>query len=158
MRFSTSIMGGDDECDLEGKIIDVCEVDHRKFMINPNIFTKEIFEKNFDRIIEKIDEYANLRNKFPIAYKVLGRFVLLTGIDISEEIRDLIIKATNWSYEKDIWIGKENIAESKRNLKELRDKIIRYKPGIPDPLKADLRSPCSLREYESLFNSLSRRN
>ena len=75
---------------------------------------------NSDKILNLIEEYATYT--FPVAYKVLDRFILLIGVEVTERVKNLIIKATDWEYEDDLWEGgfKE---ERKFQLKDMRKKI-----------------------------------
>ncbi len=128
-RFSLSIMGADAECDFASKIhYEACGLDDNSKL------TKEIFEKNLDKVMEVVREYT--KYKFHVAFKVLGRFVLLFGVAIPDKIRSLIVEATDWYYEDVDWNDQDE--EKRRDiLRDLREKIENYTPGIPNPINED---------------------
>jgi len=129
-------MAGDLPWDIEYFIInEVCGLSHDEYIRNNKILTKQIFQKNFNKIVEGIDEF--FFDNIYTAYLVLGRFVLLLGADITEEIRAFIIHACNRPLEKYRWAPDE-IEDRKCVIEELKTKIENYKNGIPDPISEDL--------------------
>ena len=129
-------MGGEEQWDLEYNIVhDCCGLDVNAYFDNMTILTRKIFEDNFKKIVKEIEIHAGF--KFHIAYQVLGRFILLLGAKITEELRDLIIEATDWSREEDLWDA-ELEHERKFRLNDLKEKIERYSPGKCDPIEEDL--------------------
>ena len=136
MDVSVNIMAGDLPWDIEYFIVnEICGLDHKEYWKNNRILTKELFQENFDKIIEGIEEL--FFNNIYTAYLVLGRFVLLLGADITEEIRAFIIHTCYRPLEKYRWTPDE-IEDRKYVIKELKTKIESYKNGIPDPLSEDL--------------------
>ena len=63
-----------------------------------------------------------------LAYQVLGYFVLLSGAEIPDTIRDNILETSALDYEIEIWpdFWKE---DRKFYLNELQEKIKNHKPG-----------------------------
>ena len=136
MDTSVNIMAGDLPWDIEYFIVnEVCGLDHEKYRKENRILTKELFQENFDKIINGIEEL--FFNNTYTAYIVLGRFILLLGANITEEIRAFIIHTCNRPLEKYKWTPDE-IEDRKYVLKELKAKIESYQNGLPDPLSEDL--------------------
>jgi hypothetical protein len=136
MKDTETIMGGDDQFHLEYSIIEkACGLDYNDYLKDKRILTRELFELNFEKVNEIIEDYSNF--KFHTAYQVLGRFILLLGARITEDIRALIIDACDWIYEEDTW-PPWSVAERKFRLKDLENKIKKYKNGNIDPIEEDL--------------------
>jgi len=127
-------MGGDEQLDIEYKIVhNVCGLDFNDYLKDKKLLTKDLFENNLDKIMKIIKSRHNSR----IAYQVVGRFVLLLGIDIPIETKNFIIHAADWRYEEDLW-SVNFLEERKFYLKDFRKKILTYRSGVPNPLIEDL--------------------
>lgn len=124
-KLTAEIMEGDEESDLESFFIKACGLDLRDYHKDNRILTRNIFEKNFDKIMEIVERRDSRRN----TYLVLGYFILLTGSYLPDDLKIKIIDASKWEHEKGLWDDKF-VRERKFYLKDLRDKIRSHKPGV----------------------------
>ncbi|MBN1801259.1 MAG: hypothetical protein JW891_07115 [Candidatus Lokiarchaeota archaeon] len=130
------IMQGSFQMDLESKLTEFWDLDLGTFLDNKldpkkSPLKKEIFEKNLSKVLGYIDALNGtliVLTQKRIAYQVLGYFVLLTGAEISEDLNEKILIASDFQREKHKWpeFWRE---EREFCLNELRESIINHKPG-----------------------------
>jgi len=124
-KLTAEIIEGDEESDLISFFIKACGISLRDFHNDSRILTKEIFEANFDKVLDIVETRSSSRK----TYLILGYLILLTGSHLPADLRSKIIEATKWEYEKGLW-DERFIRERKFYLRDLRDKIRAHKPGV----------------------------
>lgn len=124
-KVTAEIMEGDEESDLESFFVKACGIDLRAYHKDRRILTKEIFEANFDNIMEIVEKRASSRK----TYLVLGYFILITGAFLPEGLRTKIVDASKWEHEKGYWDGRF-VRKRKFYLKDLREKVKAHRPGV----------------------------
>jgi len=67
-----------------------------------------------------------------LAFQVLGFFLMQVGANISDELKQLILKNTEWKDDAPYLIKRKHQEERKKLLYEFREKIKNYISGIPD--------------------------
>jgi len=123
-KLTAEIMEGDEESDLASFFIKACGLNYRDFLDDDRILTREIFENNFNNIMQIVEQRSNRRK----TYIILGYFILLTGARLPNDLKVKIIKAANWEYEKGLW-EERLIRERKFCLKDFQEKIQAHKTG-----------------------------
>jgi len=124
-KLTAEIIEGDEESDLISFFIKACGISLRDFHNDSRVLTKEIFEANFDKVLDIVETRSSSRK----TYLILGYLILLTGSHLPADLRSKIIEATKWEYEKGLW-DERFIRERKFYLRDLRDKIRAHKPGV----------------------------
>ncbi len=66
-----------------------------------------------------------------LAYMVLGVFLMEDGGKMTKELREDVLKYSDWEYEKHQFKNVEERELRKKNLIEFREKVKEYIPGIP---------------------------
>ncbi|MHA1491809.1 MAG: hypothetical protein ACTSRI_19420, partial [Promethearchaeota archaeon] len=124
-KATPEIMEGDLASDLSSFILEACGLGpHDIYGIDIyGVLTREIFEKNFDKVVKEVNYYSNNE-----AFLVLGYFVLLTGANITEKLRQKIYTSAYWINEYGTWPD-ECIDERKFYLKDFQEKIKNHRPG-----------------------------
>ncbi len=92
--WSYNVMGGDTPLDHLDNIAEICGL-HRT-ADNPYNFTKDILEKNLERIALNIQNDDMFTDDNEIAWQVLGHLVLEHNIDLPPAIRGYIIASFEW--------------------------------------------------------------
>ncbi|MHA1489710.1 MAG: leucine-rich repeat domain-containing protein [Promethearchaeota archaeon] len=125
-KATPKIMEGDLASDLGYFILEACGLgSYDIYDININgVLTREIFENNFDKVMKEVKSYSFNHE----AFLVLGYFVLLTGANITEKLRQKIYISADWINEAGTWPD-ECIDERKFHLKDLQEKIKNHRPG-----------------------------
>lgn len=125
--WSYSILGNDDamECYYKytGIIIDhlpesICEVYHEGI---PDEVYQQLIEKYYGQLVE-----CAHKHKSRLAFFVLGEFLMSHGAKLTEDLKQKILKYSDWRYEKDQLKKKKDRLERKKFLAEFREKIISY--------------------------------
>ena len=120
--FDPSIIGNDDAYDSKFQIVSTCGIIWEEYLINEDILTREVFEKNIHRILKTINCSDH------ITYQVLGALALRTGSYLPSDIKRLIINACNIEHDDINWGRKFGIREI--YLRDLREKIVNHTDGI----------------------------
>lgn len=123
------IMEGDGEADVEISLVESCGLNYEKYINNKEILTKSLLESHLDELIKIVD---NMNHH--VAYLILGVLILKTGSQISDNLREKIIKAADWKYDQDNYIlkntdDKEFLELRKKILINFQELIQNYKPG-----------------------------
>ena len=80
-----------------------------------------LIERAFDNLVAHA-----YKKKSRLAFMVLGVFLMLYGNKIPEELRQTILKYSDWEYEKDQLKNEKDRDERKRFLDDFREKIKNY--------------------------------
>ena len=125
--WSYSIEGNDEAWSLTSDFIDI-KLDHltpeenKKYPRNvPESMDKVLIERAYDRLVA----YA-YEKRSRLAFMILGEFFMLHKIKITEELRHIILKYSDWEYEKNQLKKKKDRKERKEFLDDFRDKIKKY--------------------------------
>ncbi|NVM18021.1 MAG: leucine-rich repeat domain-containing protein [Candidatus Lokiarchaeota archaeon] len=127
-RTSPNVLGDDDEeLDTASFMLEACGIDfYTDFYQNERILTRENLEKNFAALKKMVDNRSFRR----APYFVIGYFILITGAELLEDLRNEILEAASWKHEASLnWLDKSNRAERKICLKDFRQKIRAHTPG-----------------------------
>ncbi len=125
--WSYSIKGNDEASNLDSDFIDIM-IDHltpeenKKYPRRiPDSMDKILIERAYDKLVA----YA-YEKKSRLAFMVLGCFLMLSKVKITEELKQTILKYSDWEYEKDHLKNKKDREERKRFLDDFREKIKKY--------------------------------
>ncbi|MBA7541508.1 hypothetical protein ES705_33822 [subsurface metagenome] len=131
--MSITIMGGDDQADIESYIVTICGLDYEEYLMDKKILTQSVFESHLVDIIDFIENSAYSR----IAYQVLGYFILKTGSMLPDNIKIKIIESSMWEDELDVW--EEHLQKSRKfHLDAFRNSIISHRRGVVTTLLEDV--------------------
>ena len=125
--WSYSIMGNDEASSLD---FDFIKIKNRYLTPEEDKrYPRNIPENMHEVLIERA--YGHLvahayRKESRLAFIVLGRFLMLNKGKITEELRQTILKYSDWEYEKDQLKSKKDRKERKRFLDDFREKIKNY--------------------------------
>ena len=125
--WSYCIMGNDEASVLNSDFISIM-IDHltseecEKFpQIVPDSMDKILIERAYDQFVA----YA-YEKKSRLAFMVLGCFLMLNEGKLTEELKQTILKYSDWEYEKGQLKNKKDRKERKKFLDDFRDKIKKY--------------------------------
>jgi len=125
--WSYSIKGNDEAWHLSSDFIDIM-IDHltpeenKKYPRRiPDSMDKILIERAYDKLVACAYE-----KKSRLAFMVLGVFLMLHKSKITEELRQTILKYSDWEYEKDQLKSEEDRKERKKFLDDFREKIKNY--------------------------------
>ena len=113
--WSYSIEGNDEASNLEWDFIQIknsflTSEENKKYPRRiPDSLDKILIERAYDQLIA----YA-YEKKSRLAFMVLGCFLMLSKVKITEELRQTILKYSDWEYEKDQLKNKKDREERKR--------------------------------------------
>ena len=82
-----------------------------------------------NRCYEDLVEFAS-RQDSRLAFMVLGVVIMKYGAKMTEELRELILKYSDWSFERDQLENKRDRQERKKFLLDFREKIKDYQDGV----------------------------
>ena len=125
--WSYSIEGNDEASDLSFgftciKNDHLTPEENKKYPRNtPESMNKILIERAYDQLIA----YA-YEKKSRLAFMVLGVFLMLHKSKITEELRQTILKYSDWEYEKDQLKNEKDRKERKKFLDDFREKIKEY--------------------------------
>lgn len=119
MKETPCLLEGDDEADVEVTILKICGFE--SFQPIP---TREALEKQ----LEFGSELMTLLDRCEIGYLeyiVLGAFILKTGADLPQDLRERIIQTADWETDKWRWKGSNKKFQEERKdiLKDFQYKI-----------------------------------
>lgn len=118
-RSSARILDDDEEKDLLDFMLDACAIDSRDFFFDERVLTRENLEKNFNILLEMVENRSFRR----ASYFVIGYLILITGIKVSESLRQEILNNTQFSAEEGCWVMKDDEIKRKIYLKDFQEKI-----------------------------------
>ena len=125
--WSYSIMGNDEAWQLSFAFTciknDHCtpEEDKKYPRATPESMNRILIERAYDKLVS----YA-YEKESRLAFMVLGRVLMLHKIKITEELRQTILKYSDWEYEKNQLKNKKDREERKEFLNDFREKIKKY--------------------------------
>ncbi|MBY9015639.1 MAG: hypothetical protein KGD68_08115, partial [Candidatus Lokiarchaeota archaeon] len=125
--WSYSILGSDEASNLNSDFLDI-KIDHltpeesKKYPISiPENMHGILIERAYDQLIAHA--YAK---RSRLAFMVLGCFLMRYRIKITEELKQVILKYSDWEYEKDQLKNEIDREERKKFLKDFNEKIKNY--------------------------------
>ena len=118
-RAGVEILEDDEEADIASFMLNACGLETKDFYFNERVLTKENFEKNYNILLKMVEGRSFRR----ASYFVIGYFVLLTGGEISERLRQEILEAADWKHEEGYWSNKGYALKRKIYLKDFQEKI-----------------------------------
>jgi len=124
-RKGIEILKDDEEADIAGKMLEVCEIETREFYLNEKILTRENFERNNELLVKMVDGRTYRR----APYFVFGYLTLLTGSNLLNRLRTEILEVAKWENEMDYWLDEDWAIERKAYLEDFRNKILIHKSG-----------------------------
>ena len=133
-RDGVGILEDDEEADIAAFMLEACGIESWDFYGDERIFTTENFEKNL-HVLEKMaqlrrpEAIISINESGRAPYFVIGYFALLTGVRISEELRQDILEAAKWEHEEGYWLDEDFLIARKAYLKDFREKIHIHKAG-----------------------------
>ena len=125
--WSYSIEGNDEASSLNSDFIEIMidqltPEEDKKFPYKvPESMDNILIERAYDQLIAHTSE-----KKSRLAFMVLGCFLMLHKCEITEELRQTILKYSDWEYEKDQLKDEKDSEERKKFLDDFRDKIKNY--------------------------------
>ena len=125
--WSYSILGNDEASNLNSDFIDIMidrltPEEDKKFPRDiPESMDTILIERAYDQLIAHA-----YKKESRLAFMVLGCFLMRNKSKITEELRQAILKYSDWEYEKDQLKNEKDRDERKRFLDDFRDKIKNY--------------------------------
>jgi len=125
--WSYSIEGNDEAWDLSSDFIDIMishltPEENKKFPRSiPDSMDNILIERAYDELLA----YA-YEKKSRLAFMVLGLELMISKGKITEELRQTILKYSDWEYEKNQLKNKKDREERKKFLDDFREKIKKY--------------------------------
>ena len=89
--------------------------------LTPSWMHKILIERAYDSLVDHA-----YKSKSRLAFMVLGCFLMYYKGKMTEELRQIILKYSDWEYEKDQLKSKKDRKERKRFLDDFREKIKNY--------------------------------
>ncbi len=124
-RDGISIFMDDDSSDLKTFMLNALGIDLMDFSANEHILTKEHIESNYETLLKMVD----VRSRRNSSFFVLAYFILVSGAELPDDLRDTLLERTHWKHEKNIYQRDFEIARQ-IYIKDFREKIKRHKRGI----------------------------
>ena len=125
--WAYSIEGNSEASSFSSDFIDIM-IDHltpeesKKYPRNiPESMDKILIERAYNQLVAHA-----YKNKSRLAFMVLGCFLMLNKIKVTEELRQTILKYSDWEYEKDQLKNEKDREERKSFLDDFREKIKKY--------------------------------
>lgn len=125
--WSYSIGGNDEALDLVCDFIEIKnsyltpeEVKEHPRKV-PRSMHEVLIERSFDHLVAHA-----YKKKSRLAFLVLGRFLMQNKSKMTEELRQAILKYSDWEYEKDQLKNEKDREERKKFLDDFREKIKNY--------------------------------
>ena len=125
--WSYSIKGNNEASKLNSDFLDI-KIDHltpgenKKYPKNiPENMHRILIERAYDQLIAHA-----YKTRSRLAFMVLGCFLMRYRIKITEELKQIILKYSDWEYEKDQLKDERDRNERKKFLDDFRDKIKNY--------------------------------
>ena len=125
--WSYAILGGDESFQLffeYGKVIRK-SLSSKIYEDYPNGLPNEIYQDLIEKHYEELIKLAD-NQKSRLAYMILGVIIMANGGKMTEDLKEKILKYSDWKYEQDQLINEQDIIERKNHLMEFRDKIKNY--------------------------------
>jgi len=91
----------------------------------PDAFARELIDRCYNDLVN-----LACKQKSRLAYQVLGIFLMQFGGRMTQDVRRLILKNSEWKDERDQLITKQGKIERKKYLFDFREKVKNYKEGI----------------------------
>ncbi|GAI85701.1 unnamed protein product, partial [marine sediment metagenome] len=87
----------------------------------PKSMDKILIERAYDHLVA----YA-YEKESRLAFMILGRFFMLRKVKIAKELKQTILKYSDWEFEKNQLKNRKDRKERKRFLEDFREKIKEY--------------------------------
>lgn len=100
------------------------EIKSKKFKL------MQLVRSQIDRCYEELFHFVR-EQRSRLAYMVFGVFLMEDGGKMTNELKEDILKYSDWAYEKHQFKNLEEEELRKKHLIEFREKIKRYIPGVP---------------------------
>ena len=138
--WSYSIMGNSEASNLICDFLDIknsyfTPEEDKKY---PRKVPRNLEEVLIERSLNQLVAHA-YKKKSRLAFMVLGRFLMKYKCKITEELRQTILKYSDWKYEKNQLKNKKDRKERKKFLDDFRERIKNY-----DGTKVVLVPSCSV--------------
>lgn len=135
--WSYAIIGSDDAFQLYFKYGDIIRESlplaiYKKY---PDGLPNEIYRSQIEKNYKQLIKFANTQNS-RLAYIVLGVVLMAHGGKMTTYIKKIILRYSDWEYERDQLESEQDIIERSRHLKEYQYNIKNY-DGI-EPVKTPL--------------------
>lgn len=95
-------------------------------------YLKILIDRAYDKLIAFVREQHSR-----LSYLALGWFLLFFGGKMTEDVKEEILKYSEWEYEKHQFKSEEEKELRKKYLSEFREKIISYVEGTPTSVSGD---------------------
>lgn len=126
--FSYAIMGNDEAFVLYHKYSKAIIKSRSKELMEqypdsniPNKVKQELIEENYEELIKLAE-----KQKSRLAYMVLGTYIMARGAKLTDELKKIILKYSDWNYEKHQIENEEDRKERKKHLEDFWLKIKNY--------------------------------
>jgi len=123
--------GLDHEWAIYTKIIEICGLNMDAYIEDESQLTKELLEEHYDGILKDIPQ-NNLNYEHHLQYMVLGALILKIRAELSDDLRDKIIKSADWEFElKKRWrsVDDEFLERRKKTLINFKERLKEYEIG-----------------------------
>jgi len=132
-HWSYTIMGNWRALDYFSELFSFCTrtktSEERKKIRGDHVKIRDLMKIFIGRCYEQLINFVKEQNS-RLGYLVLGVFLMQFGGKMIREIRDEILKFSNWEYERDQFNIEEEKELRKRYLSEFREKISNYVVGV----------------------------
>lgn len=134
MKETPYILDGDDEADVQIKILEICgfEFPEDPYNNGPELFpSRKMLESQLNNPNSKLMKLLNNCKIGYLEYLILGAFILKAGATLPEGIKEKILKTADWETDKGRWdhCSKDFKSERKRILEDFQYKVKNHKPG-----------------------------
>ena len=125
------ITEGDGKADVEISLIEAYGIKYEDYVEDNSILTKEIFEAHLNELLDLVNKVNHY-----VAYLILGVLILKTGTNLTEDLREKLIKAAAWENNRKDWKledtdeDREFLDLRKEILLDFQEKIRNHKPGV----------------------------
>ncbi|MHA1104268.1 MAG: hypothetical protein ACTSPN_00845 [Promethearchaeota archaeon] len=148
--WSYRILECDDSYDLYYDITEfvLSRVSDEEFKSYPR---RKILEERYKELIDFV--YEDLKQfiesmKSRLAYMILGMYLMMKGAQIDDELKQQILKYSDWKYEKDQINNERHRIQRKNNLDEFRENLKKYDGKEKIPLQFDTITSVLNRKFE----------
>ena len=137
--WSYRILGCDDGFDLLYQIIEfvVSRAPDEELESYPNYLVPD--ERERELIIaayKDLKQFVKSKNS-RLAYMILGMYLMNTGVEIDDDLKQKILEYSDWKYEKDQIKNEKHRMQRKKHLDEFRENLIKYDGTEEIPLQFD---------------------
>ncbi len=145
--FTTRSLEDEGEGKFEEIFVNICGLDFWKYRQEPSLLSKFILESHLDEIINYIEYHKHQQLKryqtsndklkiregidllYALAYQILAILILETGSILPDKVKNEVLRATIWDFDKRWGFSSAYIEPRKNYLKYLRNAILNYNSG-----------------------------